>query len=160
MQLKFSQKDSSEMLIIVDWCWLLITTVLTERLQWDGGADYCWLMLIDAECWLQLCSQKDSSEMVADEILSAVVDEIRVGVVQVKMVARLLKDRVALWDSDVASILPETWLSGFGNKSTPLAEKKSKDKKYALKCLDTTQKLKQTKIQRWIWLSSSCIFTL
>ena len=53
-------------------------------------------------------SQKDSSEMMADEILSAVVDEIRVGVVQVKMVASLLKDWVALWDSNVASILPET----------------------------------------------------
>ena len=70
--------------------------------------DWCWLMLIIADrCWLQLCSQKDSSEMVADEILSAVVDEIRVGVIQVQMVARLLKDGVALWDTDVASILPE-----------------------------------------------------
>ena len=58
--------------------------------------------MIDANC-----SQKDSSEMVADEILSAVVDEIRMWVVQVQMVARLLKDGVALWDPDVAPILPE-----------------------------------------------------
>ena len=58
--------------------------------------------MIDANC-----SQKDSIEMVTDKILSAVVDEIRMWVIQVKMVARLLKDGVALWDTDVASILPE-----------------------------------------------------
>ena len=44
--------------------------------------------------------------MVTYVIFSAIIDEVSMGVVQVQIVARLLVDRVALGDPDVAAVLP------------------------------------------------------
>ena len=54
--------------------------------------------------------------MVAYVIFSAIVDKVSMGVVQVQIVARLLVDRVALGDPDVAAVLPgETQQLGGSN---------------------------------------------
>ena len=45
--------------------------------------------------------------MVTYVIFSAIVDEVSMGVVQIQIVTRLLVDRVALGDPDVAAVLPE-----------------------------------------------------